>query len=326
MTTRKSFNNLTVSERDKFLEAVLTLKNTIANPAAPSAQQISIYDQFVALHGAAMSLRIPNGQIANFGHGNDLFLPWHRQYLLDFERSLQTVHADTFIPYWDWTQRQATRDVLFQDDFMGLTGERQLHLAGGYFAQAAPAVQPSWWPAGFSGWQVRTEFQDPTWRGLPDNLVKSLIRAGGPQEDLPTGALVQAVIDQIPDYQTFRIVLEHGYPNPVIPLHDQGHLWVGGHMSTGFSPLDPIFFMHHANVDRLWADWQAVDGFRASDLPQSVHPGVDRNDPMWPWIGDAAGYQIINSEIVDLVRDHTVDTTVSADGVLDLAQLGYDYA
>ena len=159
MATRKSFQNLSDTERDRFLEALMTIKNTIANPAAPVAEQISIYDQFVALHGAVMGLQIPGGTTVNFGHNNDLFLPWHRQYLIDFEKALQTVHADVAIPYWDWTQRSTTRSILFQDDFLGRIGERQLHLAVGYLAQDAPDPAPSWWPSGFEGWRVRPEFQ-----------------------------------------------------------------------------------------------------------------------------------------------------------------------
>lgn len=25
------------------------------------------------------------------------------------------------------------------------------------------------------------------------------------------------------------------------------------------SPGDPLFFMHHANIDRVWRDWQNID-------------------------------------------------------------------
>ena len=31
---------------------------------------------------------------------------------------------------------------------------------------------------------------------------------------------------------------------------------VGGQMATERSPADPLFWLHHANVDRLWARWQ----------------------------------------------------------------------
>jgi hypothetical protein len=29
-------------------------------------------------------------------------------------------------------------------------------------------------------------------------------------------------------------------------------------MGSGMSPLDPIFWLHHCNVDRIWAEWQAA--------------------------------------------------------------------
>ncbi len=27
-------------------------------------------------------------------------------------------------------------------------------------------------------------------------------------------------------------------------------------MATAASPTDPLFFLHHANIDRIWAEWQ----------------------------------------------------------------------
>src|SRR5215210_7708482 len=39
--------------------------------------------------------------------------------------------------------------------------------------------------------------------------------------------------------------------------HDQVHVWVNGNMVTFMSPLDPIFWLHHCNIDRLWAEWNA---------------------------------------------------------------------
>jgi tyrosinase len=41
-------------------------------------------------------------------------------------------------------------------------------------------------------------------------------------------------------------------------IHDSVHVWVGGSMgSIPTAPADPVFWMHHANIDRLWAVWQA---------------------------------------------------------------------
>lgn len=40
--------------------------------------------------------------------------------------------------------------------------------------------------------------------------------------------------------------------------HNRVHNLIGGVMATPLSPLDPLFWLHHANVDRLWAAWLAA--------------------------------------------------------------------
>ena len=55
------------------------------------------------------------------------------------------------------------------------------------------------------------------------------------------------------------------------------------------SPFDPIFYLHHCNIDRLWAMWQA-DG-HATEYPASGgRPQHNRNDIMYPWVGATPGY------------------------------------
>jgi tyrosinase len=46
---------------------------------------------------------------------------------------------------------------------------------------------------------------------------------------------------------------------PHNPVHDI----IGGVMTTMESSLDPIFWLHHANIDRLWNAWVAAGGGRA---------------------------------------------------------------
>lgn len=45
---------------------------------------------------------------------------------------------------------------------------------------------------------------------------------------------------------------------PHNPVHDI----IGGIMSTMQSPIDPIFWLHHSNIDRLWVAWVAAGGNR----------------------------------------------------------------
>jgi len=56
-------------------------------------------------------------------------------------------------------------------------------------------------------------------------------------------------------------------------------------MGPGTSPNDPIFFLHHCNIDRIWAGWQV--GKTIDDVvPNGEGPcGHNRKDAMYPWDG-----------------------------------------
>jgi len=46
------------------------------------------------------------------------------------------------------------------------------------------------------------------------------------------------------------------FSSPVNGIHGGVHIWVGGTMSDpNVSPADPVFWLHHANLDRLWWVW-----------------------------------------------------------------------
>ena len=49
-------------------------------------------------------------------------------------------------------------------------------------------------------------------------------------------------------------------------FHNKVHNLVGGRMATMLSPSDMIFWVHHANVDRLWAAWSAAGEGRTMPL------------------------------------------------------------
>jgi hypothetical protein len=319
MGVRKSATRLTPAERDNYLKAVLTLKNTIANPLAPAAQQISLYDQFVVLHLYVFSIQTPGGPIVNMGHQDAGFGPWHRYYLLRYEQALQAVDATVTLPYWDWTDHAGTENIIFQDNYMGPNGGPGGIGGGdvesGYFAAAAPGVLPPWWPAGLAGWAIRT--------GLQEIWGATLRRFLGNVASLATQADMDNVLLKT-DYEAF------GQFRPTLEasarMHNSVHNWVGGHMGGGASPNDPIFFMHHCNVDRLWAMWQ-IDGHQgAAFYPAAGRTeGHNLNDPMWPWVGALAGYGPANP-VPDLVLpDFTADPVIHPADVLDHRALGYAY-
>ena len=51
-----------------------------------------------------------------------------------------------------------------------------------------------------------------------------------------------------------------GFASALEGIHNSGHVWVGGSMGlVPTAPADPAFWMHHAEIDRIWADWQALN-------------------------------------------------------------------
>jgi hypothetical protein len=68
---------------------------------------------------------------------------------------------------------------------------------------------------------------------------------------LPTAAQINSLdANTNLDYTQFTTLLES--------YHDTVNDWVGGNMNNIMaSPCDPVFWMHHAEIDRIWSAWQA---------------------------------------------------------------------
>ena len=67
-------------------------------------------------------------------------------------------------------------------------------------------------------------------------------------------------------------------------IHDFIHGWVGGTMGViATAPADPIFWMHHANIDRLWWQWQKSPQGAGKNPPLTGAPGTSTSPVMDPW-------------------------------------------
>ncbi|EAU89028.1 hypothetical protein CC1G_09997 [Coprinopsis cinerea okayama7 len=86
-------------------------------------------------------------------------------------------------------------------------------------------------------------------RGINEGMKSSL-----------TSANVDIVMQQT-EFEVFRTVLENGGRGSAgMGIHGGGHGVVGGEMMDPFSsPADPLFYLHHGNLDRIWWKWQNAD-------------------------------------------------------------------
>lgn len=77
---------------------------------------------------------------------------------------------------------------------------------------------------------------------------------------------------------------QHGTTNAFEPQfesapHNPVHNLIGNVMATMQSPNDPIFYLHHANVDRLWHAWALPDG---KGIPHTSNPyNAATSSPYW---------------------------------------------
>lgn len=264
MKCRKNVKDLISTEKAAYVQAVINLKTTRPSiiAAAQAAGATSRYDDYVWIHREVMG----------GAHTGPAFTPWHREFLKQFERDLQDAsgNPDMTIPYWDWTTARTAADPgwPFTNDFLGGFGTgADNRVMTGRFAQAGgewvlnvrtgagpvlPDGSPN--PARDNTSFLRRNAVPPT-PGPPDNfplpspanartcLTRAAYDVNNPWfEDPNTVTLAQV-------NASFRKFLEY-------VLHNGPHGWVGGNMMPMTSPNDPVFFLHHCNIDRLWAVWQ----------------------------------------------------------------------
>ncbi|MEZ5289441.1 MAG: tyrosinase family protein [Vicinamibacterales bacterium] len=194
-------------------------------------------------------------------HGAPGFFTWHRAYLLAFEDALRRVGCHVTLPYWDWSSGPSTGvpAACRQSTYVNRAG--------------ATVANPLYsGPRAAGGQTARRADIDTT-----------------AYDDLATSA--QAALGAA----TFT-----SFQSQVNGVHGGVHVRTGGDMgNVPTAAYDPIFFLHHANVDRLWASWQAA------------HPG--------PLPAGEAAFLL-----QPFPRPHSVSWQTGAD-VVSVDALGYRY-
>ncbi|OQO13244.1 hypothetical protein B0A48_01472 [Cryoendolithus antarcticus] len=260
-------------------------------------------------------------------HQSTLFPTWHRPYLALFEQSLinnayevanefEGGQKDRYLnrasvlrmPFWDWAQNPADENdyfpSLFRDEFITVTkpqGDVQIE---------NPLLRYH-----FKNDQDHSFIQgggDVTWRNPTFNA------ANRAQLRSDTWAVLTSQVQYNAfSTQSLSAAWDNQNPYSIEALHDQVHINTGGQM--GIVPqaaFDPFFWIHHAQVDHVFALWQAA------------HPDV------WvqPWseIGSSTSYAAGSTEDAssDLTPFHssTSGGFYSSDAVRKTETFTYLYA
>jgi tyrosinase len=236
---RKNQSALTDREKSDFIDAIKTLKTTY-NPGST----LSIYDEFVQTHYNAFA----SGQ----AHEGPAFLAWHREFLLLFEQELQTVNPAVTIPYWDFTVDNSASSSIWDKHFLGGNGDPN----DNWIVKDGPFARGQWTlnVDGYDGTDLRRQFGE-----FVSSLPTAADVANALQADLYD---VYPYDSGSPIDHSFRNNIEgFNHPTAEPELHNRVHGWIGGSMAIAYSPNDPVFWMLHADIDRVWAEWEDQNGY-----------------------------------------------------------------
>ncbi|GAB2920164.1 tyrosinase family protein [Paraburkholderia jirisanensis] len=219
-------------------------------------------------------------------HGSWFFLPWHRGYLLALEAQLRADivslggPASWALPYWNYfggpqgshaqmppafaqkTLPDNTPNPLFVTMRYGPDADGNIYVPTDLWAETHPN-DPNW------------SYGDVTQTCLTNNIftgsdsVTPLPGFGGPQSGFSHNGGPHGNIESNP--------------------HDLVHVYTGGQITDtnyglmadpGTAGLDPIFYLHHCNIDRMWASWNAAGNVNPTDTSWLKGPAQQFVMPM----------------------------------------------
>ncbi|MFC0679613.1 tyrosinase family protein [Lysobacter korlensis] len=165
------------------------------------------------------------------GQNANNFLPWHRIYVWYMEQIVRDItgRPDFTLPYWNYTSHDPAKRGIVPAQFRMAT--------------------------------------DPVFGSLYRSNRTSLANTGKPiHQAQPTdsmdisAAMAAANYSTVGEVQGFCRAIDSG-------IHGQIHVLTGTTSNMGkisYAAQDPLFWVHHANVDRLWASWNRNGGLNPS--------------------------------------------------------------
>ncbi|KAF2679807.1 Di-copper centre-containing protein [Lentithecium fluviatile CBS 122367] len=220
---RRAWHTLSNAEKLEYINAELCLMQKPAKLSLPGCK--TRFDELQAVH-----------QLQAYAtHFVGAFLPFHRLLMKAHEEALRSECGYTgYQPYWQ-EQLDAGKfstSAIF-DKTYGFGGDgsgRSNCITTGPFSNYSNHLGP--------GYQVTDH--------CIDRKISNQMSTGSAQREVDRCL-------QLDSFATAWPCIE-GQP------HTGGHGGVGGQMLNGVSsPGDPLFYLHHTWLDKIWADWQSRD-------------------------------------------------------------------
>jgi len=111
----------------------------------------------------------------------------------------------------------------------------------------------------------------------------------------------------------FRNLLEGWQNNPQLSppsLHNRVHVFVGGDMSPSTSPNDPVFYLNHCNVDRIWEAWMqpAPQGHGRVYLPPQSAPATLKGHRLGDMLSSLLSQSTTPAAMLNVGQFYTYDS------------------
>lgn len=174
----------------------------------------------------------------------EFFLPWHRVFMLEMENYIKETSpaASTLcIPYWDWRLENTAATVTWDDP--------------GFLQLSALNT---------ASYTITRSFSTSNLLPSPAN-VTNMLAIAPLISNPPTTGLKSSTVN----FLSYR--MEY--------WHDRGHNFIGGTMGGATSPRDPIFFLHHNFVDKLWQEWFDSD----NGIAKTDYTFTAPSSSYWMW-------------------------------------------
>lgn len=177
-------------------------------------------------------------------HASWFFLPWHRGYLHAFETIIadwiadQGGPSDWALPYWNYLNSNDPNSRNIPREFLdsALPDGTPNSLADALRGPATLLGPQTWIPVDIT---LTSQTSEVVYTSEPGTLGY-----GGPISGFAQQGNAYGATESDPHNLVHVMVGGDNSPSP------QGWMW-----DPNFAALDPIFWVHHCNVDRLWAAW-----------------------------------------------------------------------
>ncbi|KAF4840646.1 Tyrosinase-like protein orsC [Colletotrichum siamense] len=315
LATRRS---LSVAERTSYLKAV---KCMLRKPALTSKVDLpGVQNRFEDFMGDHI-------RQTNDTHFVGLFYPRHRLLVWAYEQEIRACGFRGAQPYWDWSLDSGSAEDFFNspvfDTKTGFGGN------GEFLPFNTSGLSPL---LPITDGKVPSAIADRSGGGcVHDGPFANMTIHMGPgpstaykaqcvrRDFVPSNFMASASVEAVStgmDYADFGSFTRQ----TELTVHGAGHVGVGGLYGVltdaWASPGDPLFYLHHANMDRLWWSWQSKN---LSTRLREISGPIVAND----WLNEK-GRNVTLDDIVFVGT--TVNVTMPIRDVMDIRKsLGYVY-